>query len=31
MNPLDTLQGTVISGLILAVVLAYVAKLLVGG
>jgi hypothetical protein len=31
MNPLDTLQGTVISGLILAVVLAYVATQLVGG
>ena len=31
MNPLDTLQGTVISGLVLAIVLAYVATHLVGG
>ena len=31
MNPLETLQGTVIAGLVLAVVLAFVATHLVGG
>ncbi len=30
MNPLETLGGTITAGVILAVVLAYVAKLLVG-
>lgn len=30
MNPLETLGGTVTAGVILAIVLAYVAKLLVG-
>ncbi len=30
MNPLETLQGTVIAGVVLAVVLAFVAKAIVG-
>lgn len=30
-NPLDSLWGTVIAGVILTVVLYYVAKLLIGG
>lgn len=30
MNPLETLQGTVAAGVVLAVLLAYVAKQLVG-
>ena len=30
MNPLETLQGTVIAGVILAVVLAFVASHIVG-
>lgn len=30
MNPLDTLQGTVIAGFVLAVILAYVAGLIAG-
>ncbi len=29
-NPLDTVHGTIIAGLILAVVLTYVVKLLAG-
>jgi len=31
MNPLDTLKGTVIAGVVLAVVLAFVATKLSGG
>ncbi len=31
MNPLDTLQGTVIAGVVLAVALAFLATHLVGG
>ena len=31
MNPLDTLKGTVIAGVVLAVVLAFVATKLAGG
>jgi predicted exporter len=31
MNPLETLGGTVTAGIVLAVVLAYFAKMLVGG
>ncbi len=30
MNPLETLQGTVIAGVVLAVILAYVATKLAG-
>lgn len=30
MNPLETLQGTVIAGLVLAVVLAYIAGQIAG-
>ena len=30
MNPLETLQGTVIAGVVLAVILAYVATTLAG-
>ncbi len=30
-NPLDTLWGTVISGLVLTVILYYIAKSLIGG
>jgi hypothetical protein len=30
-NPLDSLWGTVIAGVILTVVLYYVAKMLIGG
>lgn len=30
-NPLDSLWGTVIAGVILTVVLYYVAKILIGG
>ncbi len=30
MNPLETLQGTVIAGVVLAVILAYVATQLAG-
>lgn len=30
MNPLDTLGGTVTAGIVLAVVLSYVAKLIAG-
>jgi hypothetical protein len=30
MNPLETIQGTVIAGVVLSIVLAYVAKLIAG-
>lgn len=30
MNPLDTLTGTVVSGIVLAVILAFVARALSG-
>ena len=30
MNPLETIQGTVIAGVILTIVLAYVASLIAG-
>lgn len=30
MNPLDTLTGTVAAGVVLAILLAYVAKLIAG-
>lgn len=30
MNPLDTIQGTVIAGVVLAVVLAFAAKAIAG-
>ncbi len=30
MNPLDTLTGTVASGIVLAIILAYLAKALAG-
>jgi hypothetical protein len=30
-NPLDTLWGTVISGVVLTVILYFVAKMLIGG
>lgn len=30
MNPLDTLTGTIISGVVLAVILAFVAKAISG-
>ncbi len=30
-NPLDSLWGTVISGVVLTVILYYVAKMLIGG
>jgi hypothetical protein len=30
MNPLETIQGTVIAGVVLAMVLAYVARLIAG-
>jgi hypothetical protein len=30
MNPLETIQGTVIAGVVLTIVLAYVASLIAG-
>ncbi len=30
MNPLDTIQGTVIAGVVLAVILAFAAKAIAG-
>ena len=30
MNPLDTIKGTIISGIVLAFILAYVIKLIAG-
>lgn len=30
MNPLETIQGTVIAGVVLSIVLAYVARLVAG-
>lgn len=30
MNPLETIQGTVIAGVVLSIVLAYIARLVAG-
>ena len=30
MNPLDSITGTIVSGFVLAVILAYVIKMIVG-